>query len=81
MVSPQAEGTTREASSPPQCTSKPTRIYNETSSCIDHYFIKNIDFHKIIFFIIKNSITNHFSCLVDINMDNNKFLSINYTVK
>jgi len=59
------------------CINKPTRVNKLSSTCIDHCLVKNINSNNIHYFIIKSSIMNNFSCLINISDDNDQCTNLN----
>jgi len=67
------------------CIDSYTRVTDNTKSCIDHIFIRNVDLSKANSFVIKTDITDHFSLAFYIkedfidnlndNLNNNNFYS------
>jgi len=48
---------------------KPTRISSHSNTCIDHLFVKNINIKEVSAYILRSSITDHFSLILNINTD------------
>jgi hypothetical protein len=51
---------------------EPTRVTNQTSSCLDHMFFRHFNTSNIKTAILKTEITDHFAILSEILFDNNE---------